>query len=371
MKHNIIFILLDGSRWDRLDKSDEFMNLKKEGSLFNNITAAYPYTFAAINAIFTGFFGKENGVNAYYKMFKLKDSIPTIPEILKNNGYFTACDLITDKVISKRGFDVHQCHNEHKDDLSIYHPKLIKEVFKKANKKPVFMFLQFSKIHLATVTKILKKYEWDNKEFYKLKENNLERYDKAFVKAGKYALEIKKTIEDLEQREKTILIFFTDHGTGIGERFGERNYGVYTFEETIRTFYLFMGPKIKKSYISDKLFSSIDLFPTILELCEITNNFNTDGKSFAKYVKGDKNAKMGRTHVFSETGGLQGPYPSPKEPNVFCVKTKRFKLMYFKTPRKWKLFDLKKDPQEKNNLIGIGIKEEVKMKKILQNWIER
>jgi arylsulfatase A-like enzyme len=371
MKYNIIFVLLDGSRWDRLSKSKEFTNLKDKGFLLNNVTAAYPYTFGAINAIFTGFFGKENGVDAYYNMFKLKDTISTIPEILKNNGYFTACDLISDKVISKRGFDIHQCHNEHEVNLSSYHPKLIKDVFRKAKNKPVFMFLQFSKIHLATVTEILKKYEWDNKEFYKLKKENLERYDKAFIEAGKYAVEIDKTIKDLKQKEKTILVFFADHGTGIGERFGERNYGVYTFEETIRTFYLFMGPKIRKSEISDKLLSSVDLFPTILELCNLKNNFDTQGKSFAKILQSEKEVKIGRGHTFSETGGLQGPYPSPKEPNVFCMKTKRFKLIYFKTPKKWKLFDLKKDPQEKSNLIGKNMKEETKMKKTLKNWIER
>jgi len=36
MKPNIFFVLLDGSRLDRLEKSVEFMELKKEGTLLNN-----------------------------------------------------------------------------------------------------------------------------------------------------------------------------------------------------------------------------------------------------------------------------------------------------------------------------------------------
>ena len=76
MAPNIIFVLLDGSRFDRLHISEKFSELSKEGFLLDNVTAAYPYTFSAMNAIFTGLFGKENGVDAYYKMFKLRDSIP-------------------------------------------------------------------------------------------------------------------------------------------------------------------------------------------------------------------------------------------------------------------------------------------------------
>ena len=49
MKKNIIFVLLDGARYDRLDESSDFSELKKLGCLFDNITAAYPYTFPAIN----------------------------------------------------------------------------------------------------------------------------------------------------------------------------------------------------------------------------------------------------------------------------------------------------------------------------------
>ena len=94
MVPNIIFILLDGSRYDRLHISKKFLDLCKNGFLLNNVTAAYPYTFSAMNAIFTGLFGKENGVDAYYKMFRLHNSVPFLPEILKKNGFFTACNLI-------------------------------------------------------------------------------------------------------------------------------------------------------------------------------------------------------------------------------------------------------------------------------------
>ena len=55
------------------------------------------------------------------------------------------------------------------------------------------------------------------------------------------------TLKELQIYDNSIIIFFSDHGTGIGERFSERNYGSFTYEETIRTFHLFISKDIKKS----------------------------------------------------------------------------------------------------------------------------
>lgn len=368
MKPNIIMILLDGARTDRLDKSSEFEDLKKEGILFNNVSAAYPYTFAAMNAIFTGLFGKENGVDAYYKMFKLKENVDFLPELLQKNGYHTSCNLISDKVISKRGFDIFESHDEYQDDLLEVHPKLIKKLFKESKNKPIFTFLQFSKIHTITVSEILKKYEWDNKEFYKNIKTNLENYDSVFLDAAKYAKKMYSTIESLGKLNETIIIFFADHGTGVGERFGERNYGVYTFEETIKTFYLFIGPKIRKDVECDKLLSSIDMYPTILDLGKILHKRKR--KNISNYLfKNQENIE--EDYVFTETGGLQGPHPSPKKPNVFCIKSKKFKLIYFSSTNEWSLFNLITDTNEKNNIYNSGLKIEKELKEKLLEWINR
>ena len=265
MNENIIFVLLDGARWDRLHVSKEFQEITKDGTLFDNVNTAIPYTIGSVNATFSGLYGKENGIDAYYKMFRLKKNLKILPEILQENGYYTACDLLTDKIIANRGFDVHQAHNEYEDNLLIRHPQLIKNSFKKANGKPVFLFLHSTRIHTVTVSDVLKKYEWNDEEFYKNKKSNLENYDNVFLEIGNYTKTIKDTLKKINILENTILIFCSDHGTGVGERFGERNYGSFTYEETIRSFYLFIGKKIIKNRITSKLRETIDILPTILE----------------------------------------------------------------------------------------------------------
>ena len=186
-----------------------------------------------------------------------------------------------------------------------------------------------------------------------------------------YAKKIVQTIEELGKSNETIIVFFSDHGTGVGERFGERNYGIYTYEETIRTFHLFLGPDIIKNKVCDKLISSLQIFPTILDLCKIKYDSKTCLPSLESFLAGDFNSKIEMRHTFTETGGLQGPFPSPKAPNVFCVKNSRHKLMYFKATNEWKLFDLIKDPKEEKNIFGNQIKDKIVLQEKLTEWINR
>ena len=111
MKPNIIFVLLDGSRFDRTHVSREFRNLIKQGTLLDNVTTAIPYTFGSLNVILTGKYGKENGVDGYYKVSKLKKDVPFLPEILQKEGYFTSRGLINDDILSTRGFDIRKAYD--------------------------------------------------------------------------------------------------------------------------------------------------------------------------------------------------------------------------------------------------------------------
>jgi len=316
-------------------------------------------------------YGKENGVNGYYKVAGLKSNIPFLPEILHNNGYFASRGLINDKILSSRGFDIREEYNEYKADLNEEHPNLIKKTFEEANGAPFFTFLQFTRIHTVTVSEVLKKYEWDDKRFYENKQKNLQLYDDVFKETGVYAKKIFDTIKELGILENTIIIFFTDHGTGIGERFGERNYGSFTFEETIRTFYHFVGEKIKQNKSSDALLSTIDIFPTVLELCNIKIPNECKGKSILKFLMGDTQNIENNRYTFSETGALHGPYPSPEESNIFCIKNVDYKLIYNKDNNEWEFYDLKNDPNELKNISGTGIEIEEEFQKELLRWVNR
>ena len=115
--------------------------------------------------------------------------------------------------------------------------------------------------------------------------------------------------------------------------------------------------------------STIDIFPTILDFVKLDSSNNVVGKSFRPFLEGREELEECE-FAFSETGGLQGPFPSPKAPNVFSVKTPNRKLIYFKDVDQWKLYDIVSDPKELKDIFGKDDKGE-ELKKILLDWINR
>ena len=153
---------------------------------------------------------------------------------------------------------------------------------------------------------------------------------------------------------------------GVGEKIGERAYGIFTYDYSIRTFAYFIQPKIFPQGMEiSELTETIDIMPTILNALEIpekTSCLKIQGKNLLEYIKNSKaseprNEFDGR-FAFSETGGVEGPWPSPKEPNVMCIRNFKWKLIHNLTPDNWELYDIEKDPHENENLIGTGLEIE-------------
>jgi hypothetical protein len=69
--------------------------------------------------------------------------------------------------------------------------------------------------------------------------------------------------------------------------------------------------------------------------------------------------------AFIETGGLYGPWPSPKKHNVFAIRSKNKKLIYNDTPETWEFYNLNDDPKEKTNIYDEKSNEIQELKKII------
>lgn len=61
--------------------------------------------------------------------------------------------------------------------------------------------------------------------------------------------------------------------------------------------------------------------------------------------------------AFSETGGVDGLYPSPDKANVKCVTDGKWKLIHNMTSSQFELYNLHDDPNETHNLYGIELEE--------------
>lgn len=348
-EYNIIMINLDGLRQDKVSLSPNLKKIIEKSIYFSKMITVSPYTLAAHHAIISGMYACQNGVDAYYHMFRFKkDKIHTISELLQRKGYYTCCDVASESLMPSKGFDEKNIYDEKNVNFQLRHKELVTRLSKKSK---FFLFLQYSDPHKHLVEEVMQKYDQksNDDEYYSNVEENDKRYNSYMPECDEYVDTIMHTLEELSIDKKTIVIFLSDHGTSVGERRGERFYGVYVYDYTINVFCILYIPDISSKTI-DIQCRTIDLFPTITEIAEISlekNVIEISGDSLWPLIEGSETKDR---EVFVETGGLYGYWPSPKKHNVFCIRNNKKKLIYNDTPNTWEFYDLENDPNELNNI---------------------
>ena len=350
---NLIIILIDGGRVDRAIRSPIFTNLQSKSVFFPQTITYAPYTNAAMHALFSGCYGNRNGTYSYWHTYRFKkNKFKTITEYLKDRGYFTCGDGHTKLIVPKQGFDEFHIHDENKDDLSKHHSNLIDLVKTKNDQgSRFFLYLTYSNIHTGIKDKVLKVYNNFSKEYFQNKTINEKRYDGFFSKAENYLEIILKKIQDLDLYKNSIILIISDHGISIGEKFGERAYGAFCYDYTIKTFAYLISNDITPREIPSQV-RHIDFMPTILDLMEIKLDSSyelLDGKSLIPLING---SKFKENIAYSETGNPWDGKTPPKSPNTKAVRTSKWKLIFNEYNNTKELYDLENDPDENNNLIG-------------------
>lgn len=362
-KPNIIMIMVDGVRYDAIDKIPYYDELKKESVFFSQLITYAPYTIGSLHALFSGMNGNQNGVNGYYKSYSFdKKKCFTLAQYMKEQGYHTECDLINESIIPNQGFEKIRSHDEFKDDLIKRHCEMLNQI---KNKEPFFLFFDYTKIHTNLVVNVIKKYSDFDEEYFKNKDSNFKRYLEWVEKSGEYLKAILEKIKELGLWDNSIILIFTDHGVSTGDKLGEKVYGVYLYEHTLRCFLYLIGKGFPKNLQIDNVVRSIDILPTVMDIFKIKEKDGykrIQGKSFLSFIKGKPDGRI----AYSETGGLGGPTPSPEKHNVKSIRTNRWKLIYNEANKKKELYDLEADSAEEKNLAGKGMEIEKELWEELQ-----
>jgi arylsulfatase A-like enzyme len=143
-------------------------------------------------------------------------------------------------------------------------------------------------------------------------------------------------LEELGLADNTVVIFTSDHGDMQGSH-GLKNKSVF-WEESVHVPLIVRAPGGLTGQTTDRLVSSVDLYPTLLDYCGISCEAATEGASFA---------------------GLSYDAEVPWDDTVFAedrrwrmIRKGRFKLVIDRsTEESTHLFDLTVDPYEMNNLL--------------------
>jgi len=169
-------------------------------------------------------------------------------------------------------------------------------------------------------------------------------------------------LDDLNLRERTIIIFTTDNGTSqgiVGQRLGRNVPGAKTQMNeagTAMPFIVSAPGRVPAGVVTDALTDFTDFLPTVAELTggKLDPRFEVDGQSIAPLLLG-KADDSPRRWIASMGGGaatFRDNRVVPVAPfDDRVVRDKRWKLVFGHERQPTALYDLKHDPWEQRNLL--------------------
>jgi len=324
-----------------------------------------------------------------HRGFSLKPEVKYLPQILSENGYHTYL------------FGV---QHESRDSTKLGYQKVFQGESRSCTKvvpllnnflltnppQPFFISVGFSETHrkfpeIENIPKDLKAPSFlpDEPEVKK----DIAGLNAMVERVDKYLGETFEILKKTGFSETTLVIFTTDHGIAFP---GAK---ATLLDPGIGIFLIMRGPGgFKGGKESDMLLSNLDFTPTILDYLGIKVPSEMQGKSFLPIVRGEE--KRIREEIYIEL-----TYHAAYDP-MRGIRTEKYKYIrnfeirpwyfppnidngfskdifkkkgYFNKLRPFEfLFDLRKDPLERNNLAGRPEYREIleKLRKRLIEWME-
>ena len=149
-------------------------------------------------------------------------------------------------------------------------------------------------------------------------------------------------LDRLGLREKTIVVFVSDHGYLLGEHhMWKKN---LLWEEAIRGPLMIDAPGFPGGRAVDHVVELVDLYPTIAALAGLSRESGTQGHSLVPLMK-DPEARLDRADALIQTG------------SGFGLRRGRWAYMWYPASKKHPaaasmLYDMETDPQQYTNLSG-------------------
>ncbi len=351
---NIVYIVSDCLRADRLSSSGYHRELAPfldklagEGTLVKNTYSHCSWTLPSMVSHLTGI----NQIAAYKLAYALSPDLPFISEILSEEGYNTymisANPLLTGRWNFIQGFDVYKYIDSH-DGMDVN--KAIEELCS-GIKEPFFLYVHYMDPHTPYdppdefLKKIGPSLEAEAIRFDNLKDHNLSKND---LQAGidsydgevmyqDHLISSACAMLDKDFADDILYIITADHGDEFGDH-GGTGHGVTLYNEVIKVPLIFHSPgTVPSGEVIQEPAQVIDIVPTILDIAGI--GYNKDDYEGCS--------------IFSDDRGNFESYASVIKTTTPCgsIITDEWKYIHSFESEDHELYNLKKDPLEKANLI--------------------
>jgi arylsulfatase A-like enzyme len=160
-------------------------------------------------------------------------------------------------------------------------------------------------------------------------------------------------LEASGRAQETIVILWSDHGWHLGEKAitGKNT----LWERSTRVPLLFAGPGIMKAAQCGSPVELLDIFPTLLELCDLPARADLEGHSLVPQLK-----------------DAQAPRPWPAltthNPGNHAIRTGQWRYIRYADGSE-ELYDMKADPNEWTNLASSA--KHASTKEVLAKWLPK
>lgn len=308
--------------------------LAKNGLLFTNSFAVVPSCSPSRSSIMTGMYPHANGhwrntitpkLSDVDKEFTRASStidevgiheyIQTLPELLQENGYFTA---ITQKFHMSPPWKFPYSARNAVQNSPEEFKKAISSFIRDAGGQPFFF-----QANIAPPHRNLDRHMKDFPNFLPDKDSievpkyladtpamreDLAKYYGSVQLADACAGSIINVLKESGMLENTLIIFTGDQGEPYHRAKASPYYA------GLHVPFVASGPKIEKGKISKALISHIDIMPTILDYLEIDIPGTVQGKSLKPIFSGSADSVSNRKYVYGEHNSHGPPrsehYPS-------------------------------------------------------------
>ena len=408
---NVILISIDTLRPDYLGCYGQSMNISPyvdklagRGVLFKNAIAQSPWTLPSHMSILTSLYPAVHLVQNDISV--LPEERISLVEILKGEGYYTAAFVdggyLSHKYGYSQGFDVYDDTGGHIKKINKKMMRFLEEHFQ----KQFFLFMHVFDVHgpyqpPSPYNKMFykgNKEDPDNHSMDFLKEIDYHKYQKFddvtdinYIKAlyaGSVSYvdnELGKLftmLEKLNVFDNTLIVFLSDHGESLFEHHIYMGHGLFLYDNEVKIPLIIKPPASnhEKTVINNQV-ESIDVMPTILDLLDIPQSKEGQGRSLAKCMRDTKFVEEDH-YAFGESSNTGGTPFIRSNKWKFIAKMKKdvnevirihlkpsskIDLTHYVLDEE-QLYDLERDPLERINLISkeAGIAEE--LRKRLSQW---
>ncbi|MCP5113163.1 MAG: sulfatase-like hydrolase/transferase, partial [bacterium] len=344
--YNVLVITTDTTRADHIGcygnlgvKTPVIDQLAKDGILFAEAITPSPSTLPAHTSLLTGLFPHHHGVRAN-GTFKVAEEVTTLAERFRALGYRTGGFISAYVLDSQFGLD--QGFETYHDDLTkgtkhathMFRERAAEltnepaiEWLKASQAEPFFMWIHYFDPHAVYLAPEPFRTEY--------KDNP---YNGEIAYADSQIGALLASLEQMGVRDKTLVIYTSDHGEGFGEH-GEKTHSLLVHDATVHVPMILNAPQgLPGGKVVRREVSLVDVAPTVLSLLGEPATGEMDGIDLTRPPAPGERGVVIET-IASMT--LHGWAP--------LIGIRRSDYKYIQAPRP-ELYDLEDDPRELENI---------------------